>query len=77
MTYDGKPQDNLTSAAQGLFDAYADLDTYKIWPINAGMIDQSARFKRALDIITVIKHKYNEIENDEAETKSRQRRMSG
>jgi hypothetical protein len=51
------------------------LKDYKIWPVNGGMIEQNAKFIRAIEFIDMIKQRYFEIEQKEQEVKQRLLKM--
>lgn len=52
------------------------LKEHKIWPVQGGLIDQSAKFIKTIEFVDMIKQRYDEMDQFEREAKERLSRLN-
>lgn len=67
-----KPLEIVTEKGFSLFKAYKWCKNYNIFPISGGLINQSAKFVRAVEICDIIAVKYEKIKNGYKEMQAKQ-----
>jgi hypothetical protein len=61
----------ITNAGSGLFKAFIFLKNYQIWPESGGLLVQTSKFLKCVELCDNVLSKHEEIESAEADIKAR------